>query len=336
MILVTGATGLIGSHLVLHLLESGIKIRAIYRDKKGIERTRSLFKLYDKEPLFDYIEWLEADITEVPSLERVFTAVDCVYHCAAFISFDPKDEEKLRKTNIEGTANIVNLCLSNSVKKLCYVSSIAALGDLKEHENTIIEETEWNPEKPHSDYAISKYGAEMEIWRGLQEGLEVVVVNPGVVLGPSPDTAGWKTGSCEIFNKVANGLPFYTNGSTGFVSVNDVVKVMKFLMESEISGERFIVISENIIFAKILQKIAYALKVKPPSIYAKRWMTGMSWRFDWILSVIFQRKRKLSKSISHALHSTDLISAEKTKTLMAFEFEPIDNVIEKVAAFYKK
>ncbi|GEP51515.1 NAD-dependent epimerase [Flavobacterium noncentrifugens] len=336
MILVTGATGLIGSHLALHLLESGRKIRAIYRDKNGIERTRSLFKLHEKESLFDSIEWLEADITDVPSLERVFTAVDCVYHCAAFISFDPKDEEKLRKTNIEGTANIVNFCLANSVKKLCYVSSIATLGDLKEHENTIVEETEWNPEKPHSDYAISKYGAEMEIWRGLQEGLEAVVVNPGIILGPSPDITGWKTGSCEIFTKVANGLPFYTKGSTGFVSVNDVVKIMKFLMESDVSGARFILISENLTFEKVLKKIASALKVKIPSIYAKRWMTAMSWRFDWILSVVFQRKRKLSKSMAHTLHSTDLISSQKIKTLMAFEFKPIDKVIEEVAAFYKK
>jgi len=336
MILVTGATGLIGSHLALHLLESGRKIRAIYRDKNGIERTRSLFKLYEKEPLFDWIEWLEADITDVPSLERVFAGVDCVYHCAAFISFDPKDEEQLRKTNIEGTANIVNFCLANSVKKLCYVSSIATLGDLKEHENIIVEETEWNPEKPHSDYAISKYGAEMEIWRGLQEGLEVVVVNPGVVLGPSPDTAGWKHGSCEIFDKVANGLPFYTKGSTGFVGVNDVVKIMKFLMESAVSGERFIVISENMTFERTLKKIAFSLKVKPPRIYAKRWMTGISWRFDWVLSVVFQSKRTLSKSMAHALHSTHLISSQKIKTLMGFSFASIDNVIEEVAAFYKK
>lgn len=336
MILVTGATGLIGSHLALHLLESGKKIRAIYRDKIGIERTRSLFKLYEKELLFDSIEWLEADITDVPSLEPIFKDIDYVYHCAAFISFDPKDEEKLRKTNIEGTANIINFCLANSVKKLCYVSSIATLGDLKEHENIIVEETEWNPEKPHSDYAISKYGAEMEIWRGLQEGLEVVVVNPGVILGPSPDTVGWKNGSCEIFDKVANGLPFYTKGSTGFVGVKDVVKIMKFLMESGIYGERFIVISENMTFEKILKKIASALKVKPPSIHAKRWMTGMTWRLDWVLSVVFQKKRKLSKSMAYALHSTDLISSKKTKTQMPFEFEPIDKVIEEVAAFYKK
>lgn len=336
MILVTGATGLIGSHLALHLLENGKKIRAIYRDKSRIEKTKTLFKLYQKEQLFDSIEWLEADITDVPSLESVFKDVDQVYHCAAFISFDPKDEEKLRKTNIEGTANIVNFCLANTVKKLCHVSSIATLGDLKEHENIITEETEWNPEKPHSDYAISKYGAEMEIWRGFQEGLNVTVVNPGVVLGPSPNRSGWKSGSGEIFDRVANGLPFYTKGSTGFVSVNDVVKIMELLMESDISGERFIVISQNISFENILKTIAVELKVKPPEIYAKPWMTGISWRFDWILSNAFQRKRKLSKSMAHALHSADLISSDKIRMLTNFQFEPIDSVIEKAAKFYQK
>ena len=184
MVLITGATGLVGSHLALHLLENNERIRAIYRTKTSIEKTKSLFKLYGKESLFEQIEWIEADINDIPSLEIAFKGVEYVYHCAALISFDPKDEKKLRKINIEGTANIVNFCLAFNVKKLCHVSSIAALGDLMEHETLITEETIWNPEKHHSDYAISKYGAEMEIWRGLQEGLPVVIINPGVILGP--------------------------------------------------------------------------------------------------------------------------------------------------------
>jgi len=336
MILVTGATGLVGSHLLVLLAENGETIRALFRNEAGIEKTKALFKIYGKEPLFDNIEWLNADITDIPSLEPAFANINKVYHCAALISFDPKDEEKLRKNNIEGTANVVNFCLAFTVKKLCYVSSIAALGDLKEHENSITEETEWNPEKPHSDYAISKFGAEMEIWRGFQEGLEVVIVNPGVILGPSPTLNGWKNSSGEIFCRVANGLPFYTKGTTGFVSVTDVVKVMVLLTDGNFNGQRFIVLAENKSFESIVKKIAEALKIKAPSTEAKRWMTAISWKFDWMLSVFFGKKRSLSKMMAAALHSTEFLSNAKIKEQTGFQFEPIDAVIEKVSRYYPK
>lgn len=178
MVLVTGGTGLVGSHLLLHLIENGENVRAIYRTKNNIQKAKSVFELYKKEALFEKIEWLEADILDVPSLETAFINVDYVYHCAALISFDPKEEEALRKINIEGTANMVNFSIALGVKKFCFVSSIAALGDLAPHETYITEETDWNPEKPHSDYAISKYGSEMEVWRAHQEGLDVIIVNP--------------------------------------------------------------------------------------------------------------------------------------------------------------
>lgn len=340
MVLITGATGLVGSHLLLHLLESsnagGKKVRAIYRKDTSVTRTRSLFALYGKEHLFPEIEWVNADITDIPSLETAFRNVTEVYHCAANISFDPADEEKLRKTNIEGTANIVNFCLAFSVRKLCHVSSIAALGDLKEYETIVTETTEWNPEKPHSDYAITKFGAEMEIWRGFQEGLAVVIVNPGVILGAYPDAGGWKTGSGDIFNRVANRLPFYTKGATGFVSVSDVVKIMVLLMNSNTNGERYIVISENMTFESILKKTAVALKVKPPFLEAKKWMTSVSWRIDWFLSALFFQKRTMSKAMAHALHTADFISNEKITKETSYQFEKIETVIPNVASFYKK
>jgi|SRR6218665_867598 len=340
MILITGATGLVGSHLILHLLESSDsgsqKLRAIYRKDSSIARIQSLFSLYGKAHLFVQIEWIKADITDVPSLEIAFQNVTVVYHCAAHISFDPADEEKLRKTNIEGTANIVNFCLAFGVRKLCHVSSIATLGDLKEHETIVTETTEWNPEKQHSDYAISKFGAEMEIWRGFQEGLTVVIVNPGVILGAYGDRESWKTGSGDIFNRVANGLPFYTKGTTGFVSVSDVVKIMVLLMDSDVNGERFIVVSENISFETLLKKTAAALKVKLPFWEAKKWMTAASWRFDWILSVLFFQKRTMSKMMARTLHSSDFISNEKILKATGYQFEDMNTVIPAVAAFYNK
>ncbi|MFC6877319.1 NAD-dependent epimerase/dehydratase family protein [Flavobacterium myungsuense] len=331
MVLITGATGLVGSHLALHLLENNERVRAIYRTTSSIEKTKSLFKLYEKENLFEKIEWVQADITDIPSLEVAFKNIEYVYHCAALISFDPKDEKQLRKINIEGTANIVNLCLAYTIKKLCYVSSIAALGNLKEYETTITEETEWNPELYHSDYAISKYGAEIEVWRGYKEGLPIVIVNPGVLLGPG----FWKTGSGEIFTKVQKGLLFYTKGITGFVTVNDVVKIMTQLMKSNINGERYIVIAKNISFEKILTTIAKALNVNSPSIYAKPWITEIVWRIDWLLSTFFNCKRRLSKDMVQSLHSENFISNEKVKRNLDFTFQNVEVYCNEVVTFLR-
>ncbi|MFY0484003.1 NAD-dependent epimerase/dehydratase family protein [Flavobacterium sp. PLA-1-15] len=339
MVLVTGATGLVGSHLILHLLENGDTVSAIYRSENSIAKTKSLFKLYNKELLFDKIHWLQADINDIPSLEIAFENIEHVYHCAAFISFEPTDEEKIRKINIEGTANIVNFCLAKNVKKLCYVSSIAALGDLPKvnHQeatpilNSINEETDWNPEKPHSDYAISKYGAEMEIWRGQQEGLEAVVVNPGVIFGPG----FWKEGSGKIFTTVAKGTKYYTKGSTGFIAVEDVVKVMALLMKSNISGERYVLVAENVIFQDLIDTIAESLGAKKPTAYAKKWMTEIAWRLDWLRANLFFSKRKLSMAVAKSLHTTDLYANRKIKDELGFEFTPISTYIQEISKVYR-
>lgn len=331
MILVTGGTGLVGAHLLLHLIESrnigSEKIRAIYRSDASIEKTKSLFAIYKKESLFDQIEWIQADITEVPSLEIAFQNIDTVYHCAALISFDPKDEDVLRKTNIEGTANIVNFCIAYQIKKLCFVSSIATLGDLLPHEKFITEETEWNPEKYHNDYAISKYGAEMEIWRGQQEGLEVIIVNPGVILGP-----GFKEqGSGQLFTKVKNGLKFYTLGSTGFVAVTDVVRIVHQLMQSEIKNERFTLIAENSVFRDILNAMADALGVQRPKIHAKPFFMEILWRLDWFVSNVFQQKRKLSQASARASYSVNNYSNQKIKDWLKTDFIDIHHYIKDIS-----
>jgi nucleoside-diphosphate-sugar epimerase len=331
MILVTGGTGLVGAHLLLHLIEShsigNEKVRAIYRNVTSIEKTKSLFATYKKESLFEQIEWIQADITEVPSLEIAFQNIDAVYHCAALISFDPKDEDILRKTNIEGTANIVNFSIAYQIKKLCFVSSIATLGDLLPHEKFITEETEWNPEKYHNDYAISKYGAEMEIWRGQQEGLEVIIVNPGVILGP-----GFREqGSGQLFTKVKKGLKFYTMGSTGFIAVIDVVRIAHQLMQSEIKNERFTLIASNSVFRDILNSMADALDVKQPEIHAKPFFMEILWRLDWFVSNVFQQKRKLTKATAKASYSKNEYSNEKIKSTLNTRFIDIHQYIKEIS-----
>lgn len=324
MILVTGGTGLVGAHLLLHLAENENNIRAIYRTAHSIAKTKTLFALYQKEALFSKIEWIEADIIEVPSLENAFKGVEYVYHCAGLISYDPNDEQQLRKMNIEGTANIVNFCLEYHIKKLCHVSSIAALGDKAPHQEEITEETEWNPEVLHSDYAISKYGAEMEVWRGQQEGLNVVIVNPGIILGPG----FWEQGSGLFFSKIKNGALFYTKGISAFVGVTDVVKIMFALMQSSIVGERFALLSENLTFEEVLFSIADQLHVKKPTTEAKPWQLAIAWRLDWLLSTLFRTKRKLSKFGAEALYSGNLISNHKITSALHFEFQKIDEVVK--------
>jgi dihydroflavonol-4-reductase len=331
MVLVTGATGFIGSHLLLYLLRKGENVRAMYHSIQSISKTESLFAAEAAEDLFGRIIWVEADITDIPALEQAFQNISTVYHCAALVSFDPNDEERLRKINIEGTANIVNLCLSHNVKKLCHVSSIAAIGDLRDHERIITEETEWNPEKFHSDYAISKHGAEMEVWRAEQEGLAVVIVNPGVILGK-----GFSGGSSEIFTAVSNGLQYYTKGATGFVSVHDVIIIMHKLMNGPVQGERFILVGENLSYDKLTLQIAQAMKIKAPSKYAKKWMTQIAWRLDWVASNLFFTKRRLSKSMALSLHSTDLYSNAKIKKETGFVFTPIAETIKIISDYSRR
>jgi nucleoside-diphosphate-sugar epimerase len=258
--------------------------------------------------------------------------VDYVYHCAGLISYDPNDEQQLRKTNIEGTANIVNFCLAYRVKKLCHVSSIAALGDRAPHETEVTEETEWNPEVLHSDYSISKYGAEMELWRGQQEGLNVIVVNPGIIFG-----AGfWEQGSGLFFRKIKNGAPFYTTGICAYVGVTDVVKIMVSLMHSAIVGERFALISENLSFAEVLFSIADKLQVKKPSREATPMLLSIAWRLDWLLSTLFRTKRRLSRFGANALFSNDLISNQKIVRTLQFDFQRIDTVLNETIALQQR
>lgn len=324
MILVTGGTGLVGAHLLLRLAENGAKMRAIYRDEKGIQKTKSLFEHYQKSTLFNTVEWIKGDILDITALEVAFIDITQVYHCAAYISFDSKDENILRKINIEGTANIVNFCLAKGVEKLCHVSSIAALGDLAAHETSITEETEWNPEKHHSDYAISKYGAEMEVWRGQQEGLQVIIVNPGIIIGPGFENQS----SGQLIKKVADGLLFYTYGKTAFIVVDDVVRIMIELMESSICNERFILIGQNIVFRDLFNTIADTLKVKRPSIEAKPFLIGLTWRLYWVLSLFSTKPKQISKDSLQSLLNKKEFSNQKIKSALQTSFIDVKQYIK--------
>lgn len=326
MILVTGGTGLVGSHLLVHLTQKNGPVRAIYRSKKSLENVKRVFRYYtdDIDSLFSKIEWFQADITDVPSMTPAFEGVVHVYHCAALISFDPADYIEMRKVNIHGTAIIANLSIESNVKKLCYVSSIAAIGD-DPHRKVVDEENEWNGNQNNHGYAISKYGAEMEVWRASQEGINTVIVNPGVILG----SGFWNSGSGELFSQVNNGFSFYSEGVTGFVGVEDVVKVMIQLMESEIKNERFILTSEDKSFKEVLFTIADHLNKKRPSIKVKLWQAALFWRWEWLVSKITSKKPRMTKHSARSLDDKTYYSSKKIEKALDFEFEKIDKVIEK-------
>lgn len=333
MILVTGGTGLVGSHLLFDLVNTNQNIRAIYRDQAKLEGVKKVFSYYseDANSHFSKIDWVKADLLDVPTLTEVFIGITHVYHCAALISFDPKDYHLLRQVNIEGTANIVNFCIANSITKLCYVSSISTLGNKDDH-SLIDEETYWNPEADNSIYGITKYGAEMEVWRGSQEGLDTVIVNPGLILG-----AGfWNTGSGSLFKEVYQGLPYYSTGTSGYVDVKDVVKCMILLMNSDIIKKRFILISENLSFKQFTEIASNYLGVKAPKKSVTALMLKIGWRFDWLKSFITGKPRRLTKHNAATALTITNYSNKKIKDALGFNFTTVENTIRTVSQQFLK
>ncbi|WP_158840084.1 SDR family oxidoreductase [Polaribacter sp. L3A8] len=326
MILVTGGTGLVGAHLLYHLVKNDEKIRAIYRTEEKIEAVKKVFSLYSNDvTLISKIEWYRADITEVPAMIPAFIGIEKVYHCAALVSFNEKDYRQMRKVNIHGTAIIVNLAIDAKVNKICFVGSIAAVGSSL-NGGLITEKNEWNPEEDNSGYSITKFGAEMEIWRASQEGVNVVIVNPGVILGSGFYTAG----SGKLFSQVYNGFKYYTEGVTGFVGVKDVVEVMIQLMNSSIKNERFILVAENKSFKEIFFSIAKYFGKKQPTKNIKPWQTAIFWKFSWLLSLVTGKEPLLSKYSARSAHSVSRYSSEKIEKSLPFQFEKMEDVIKRV------
>ncbi len=324
---------MVGSHLLYHLSRDHAEVRAIHRRSGDLNAVKRVFSYYgeDQVALFERIRWVEADLLDLAALEKAFENVTRVYHCAALISFDSSDYQKMRKVNIEGTTNVVNLCIDGQVDKLCFVSSVAAIENKAEHE--IMDESDnWSGTAEKSGYAITKYGAEMEVWRASQEGVPVVIVNPGVILG----SGQWDKGSGTLFKRVDNGLPFYTTGITGFVDVLDVVRIMIDLMNSEISNERFVVVSENLSYQEVLNGIADAMKRKRPKIRITRWLAELIWRFEYLKSKITLAPPLLTKHTARSSISIHPYSSRKVMDILNYRFNPVGHCISRVAEKYIK
>ncbi len=333
MILVTGGTGLVGSHLLYFLLKRKENVRAIHRKGSDLLAVKKIFKIYSEEAdsLFNKIEWMEADITDIPALTTAFKNIEKVYHCAAFVNFEAKKYKILKKVNVEGTANIVNLCLSNNVRKLCYVSSVAVFGNAQ-NEDLITEETPWNPEENNSVYAITKYGAEMEVWRGTQEGLDAVIVNPAVIIGISPDGGS----SDAVFKIGASGIPFYPSGGIGIVDVRDVVKAMLLLMDSEVKNQNYILVGKNVPYKELITKIAERFGKKPPKTKLSKRLLFFFSAIDFFFSSLFGTKRKLLKATVRSMFTESFYDASKIQNEFGFSFTPMEETLDRVVKYKLK
>ena len=316
MIFVTGASGLLGSHLIQSLLAKGKTVRALYRNQipslTGAEK----------------VDWVAGDLLDVSALTDAMEGATHVYHCAAIVSFSPSKAAMMIKANQEGTANLVNICLDQKVEKLVFVSSVAALGRIRE-DAPIDESMHWTPETSNSIYGKSKYLAEMEVWRGMAEGLNIAIVNPVIIFG----AGDWNKGSSEIFKSSYHQFPWYTNGISGFVDVLDVVDAMQLLMDSPIAGERYIISAENLSYQTVFTKIANAFSKKPPSRKVTPLLAAIVWRLEAIKSLFTGKTPLLTKETAATAQAKVYFNNEKfLKAFPSFQYRSMETTIQRVSA----
>jgi dihydroflavonol-4-reductase len=318
MILVTGASGFLGSELVKQLIANGESVRIIVRPSSDIS---------DLASIKDKIEIMEGDILDVPSLEIAMDGIEKIYHSAAVIGYDDSFYDSMYKCNIEGTANVVNVALTKGIKKLLHVSSIAAIGG--KPNDLITEETKWEKNEWTTHYGITKMLAEREVWRAEQEGLEVVIVNPGIILGSSSNE---NKATMRVFKRIASGkMPFYSNGTNGFIDVRDVAKICIQLMNSPVHSERFILINQNLSFKDYFERIAKRLNVQPPKRALNKTLGNVFLFADWMASTLSRRKRSFTKEIFKVSMEHFEYSNEKIKRQLDYTFIPFDETIDTIA-----
>lgn len=312
MILVTGGSGLVGTHLIKLLVSQRKAVRALYRSAIPlIEEAKE-------------VEWVKGDLLDTSSLEIALQGVHQVYHCAAMVSFHPKNKAQLQRTNVTGTANMVNACVEAGVEKLLFISSVAALGRIRE-DQPINESMNWTSDTSNSEYGKSKYLAEMEVWRGIGEGLNAVIVNPVIILG----AGNWNQGSTAIFKSAWNEFPWYTEGTSGFIAATDLVRAMILLMESEVSAERFILSGGDHSYREVFTQIARAFHKKPPYRKVTPFLSAIVWRVEAIKAMITGKHPLLTRETARTAQAKVKFDTSKFTTRFPdFNFTPLSQAIE--------
>lgn len=322
MILITGATGLLGSYIARYLVAAGLPIRAIKR------ATSDLSLLAESK---DKIEWVEADVLDIPALEEAFQGVTHIYHSAAAISFNKKERDRMLKINIEGTANVVNVALDMGVQRLLHVSSVAALGKGKT-DTLLSEDAVWEDSPYDTGYGLSKYLGELEVWRGMVEGLDSVIINPSTILG----AGRWSDSSTRIFSKVEEGLSFYPKGSNGYVDVRDVAQAAIKLMDSNISNKRFIVSAENLKYQQLIDSISDNMGMKRPTIAVSGPLLTASWLFEGLKSKLTGNEPVITREIAHLTSQNYLYDNTALLSHIDHDFIPIEQTVKETVAKLKE
>ncbi len=314
MVLVTGASGLVGSHLITALVKQHKPVKALYRS--AIPSMEGA----------DKVHWIKADILDILDLEEAMQGVEQVYHCAGMVSFSPAQKNLLHKINIEGTANVVNACLTAGVQKLLHVSSVAALGRIRK--DTVVNETmNWTKETSNSEYGKTKYFGEMEVWRGVGEGLRAVIVNPSIILG----AGDWDKGSTGIFKNVYKEFPWYTDGVTGFVDVADVVNAMVMLMDSDTASQRFIVSAYNLGYHELFAQIAQSFDKKPAHKKVTPFIAEVVWRLEAIKGKLSGKRPLLTKETADTAQAKVYFDNSKLlKYFPEFAYTPAKQSVDRI------
>jgi nucleoside-diphosphate-sugar epimerase len=319
MILVTGGSGLLGSCLIRQLVEDGQSVRALYRSAI---------------PSFtgaDRVEWVKGDILDILSLEEALKGVEKVYHCAAVVSFHPARKADMHRVNVQGTAHVVNACLDAGVQRLLFVSSVAALGRIRENE-AIHEGMNWTPASSNSEYGKTKYLAETEVWRGMAEGLSVAIVNPVIILG----AANWNSGSSKIFQSAYHEFPWYTEGSSGFVDVEDVARAMLLLMKSDVTARRFIISAENRTYREVFSLIARFFHKKPPRRKVSKFLSEIVWRLEAVKGWMTGKEPLLTReTATTARAKVNFDNSRFLTEFPSFHYTPIEHSIERICREYE-
>jgi len=322
MILVTGATGILGRVIVLELLKKGKKVRATKRKSSNLKDVSDSYKFYTDQPdfYFNQVEWIDADFNNMESLKNALQNVEEVYHCAAKVGFNPKYEKELYKTNVDGTKNLLYAIEQSSVKKFLFVSSIAVLDGYNE-DGLTDEDSDFNPKVDHSAYAISKHLAEMEVWRALAEGLSTVIINPGMIIG----SGNWGHSSGKLFQEMSNGFTF--PGSTALVDVRDVSNIALELMEKSVFGERFIITSENVKFKHIADKVRKYFGKKPAVIISNSILNLLPF-FSVMLGWLIPFLQLGNRTNVETIKADSKITNKKIRETLNYEFIQIDESID--------
>lgn len=331
MVLVTGGTGFLGAHLIYHLLQKYSSVTALKRKGSSTEPTEKILAYYSDSPqqYLNKIQWVEGDILDYDSLINAFRGVGYIYHSAAIVSFHATDKNQLFKTNATGTANVVNAAIEMQVKKLCHVSSIGALGR-DDATGLVTEDTPVKPSSRSSVYSMSKYEAEREVWRGIAEGLNAVIVNPSIIVGPGD----WNKGSSQMFQTMWNGLKFYTSGTNGFIDVNDVARAMIVLMEGDCINERFVLSSENVGYKQFFEWMANAMNISPPRYKAGPFLSNLGSMALYLTGLLNGKKHTITRETARTANKKYQYSSNKFLVSSGMKFIPIKESVEQTSSLF--